>query len=65
MKAALPDKMVREGVSKDSDRKVGKFKEDRVKKLKVLSSVNKEKPVKFIIRRDKLVKSAGEETPVS
>jgi hypothetical protein len=64
MKAALPDKMVREGVSKDSDRKVGKFKEDRVKKLKVLS-VNKEKPVKFIIRRDKLVKSAGEETPVS
>lgn len=64
MKAALPDKMVRDGQSKDSDRKAGKFKEDRVKKLKVLS-VNKEKPVKFIIRRDKLVKSAGEETPVS
>jgi hypothetical protein len=32
--------------------------------MKILS-VNKEKPVKFIIRRDKLVKSGGEETPVS
>ena len=64
MKAAQPEKMVRDGQSKEIDRKVGKFKEDRVKKMKILS-VNKEKPVKFIIRRDKLVKSGGEETPVS
>ncbi len=52
----------REGITKD--RKVAKFKEDRVKKRKVLS-VCKEKPVKFIIRRDKLVRSGGEETPLS
>jgi hypothetical protein len=64
MKAAQPEKMVRDVQSKEIDRKVSKFKEDRVKKMKILS-VNKEKPVKFIIRRDKLVKSGGEETPVS
>ena len=47
------------------ERKASKFKEDhRVKKIKGLS-VSKEKPVKFIIRRDKLVKSGGEETPPS
>ena len=56
--------MVRDGKSKEIERKKGKFKEDRVKKLKLLS-VNKEKPVKFIIRRDNLVKSGGEETPIS
>lgn len=55
----------RERLPKEMERKAGKFKEDhRVKKVKGLS-VSKENPVKFIIRRDKLRKTGGEETPPS